>query len=42
MIDPAFRNINIVFVISFKNGDNDPRRDSFDKILHVTGINERF
>ena len=31
LIDPTFRNINRLFVISFKNGDNDPTRDSFDK-----------
>ena len=26
MIDPAFRNINDLFVLSFKNGNNDPTR----------------
>ena len=31
MIDPAFRNINRLFVLSFKNGENDPTRDSFEK-----------
>ena len=31
MIDPAFRKINRLFVISFKNGNDDPARDSFDK-----------
>ena len=31
MIDPTFRNINMLFVLSFKNGDNDPTRDSFDE-----------
>ena len=31
MIDPTFRNINRLFVLSFKNGDDDPRIDSFDK-----------
>ena len=31
MIDPTFRNINRLFVLSFKNGDNDPTRDSFDE-----------
>ena len=30
MIDPTFRNINR-FVLSFKNGDSDPERNSFDK-----------
>ena len=31
LIDSAFRNINRLFVLSFKNGDNDPTRYSFDK-----------
>ena len=31
MIDPTFRNINRFFVLSFKDGNNDPTRDSFDK-----------
>ena len=31
MIDRTFRNINRLFVLSFKNGNNDPTRDSFDK-----------
>ena len=31
MIDPTFANINGLFALSFKNGSNDPRRDSFDK-----------
>ena len=31
MTDPKFRNINRLFVLSFKNGDNDPTRGSFDK-----------
>ena len=30
MIDPAFRKINRLFFISFKNGNDDPARDSFD------------
>ena len=30
MIDATFRNINRLFVLSFKNGKNDPTRDSFD------------
>ena len=29
MIDPTFRNINRLFVLSFKNDDNDLTRDSF-------------
>ena len=31
LIDPTFRNINRLFVLSFKNGSNDPARDSFEK-----------
>ena len=31
MIDPTFRNINRLFVLSFKNGDSNPTRNSFDK-----------
>ena len=30
MIDPAVRNINRLFVISFKSNNDDPSRDSFD------------
>ena len=30
MIDPAFRHINRLFALSFKNGDDDPTRNSFD------------
>ena len=31
MIDPTFRTINRLFVLSFKNDDGDPKTDSFDK-----------
>ena len=31
MTDPTFTKINIVFVFSFKNGNNDPERNPFDK-----------
>ena len=31
LIDPTFRNINRLFVLSFKNGNNDPTRASFEK-----------
>ena len=31
MIDPAFKNINRLFVLLFKNDDNDPKRNSFIK-----------
>ena len=29
LIDPIFRNINRLFLISFKNGKDDPTRDCF-------------
>ena len=38
MIDPTFRNINILFALSFKNGDNYPARTPFDK--HYTPLVE--
>ena len=31
LIDPTLGNINRLFVISFKNSNDDPTRDSFDK-----------
>ena len=31
LIDPAFRNVNRLFVLSFKNGDDDFTRNSFDE-----------
>ena len=31
LIDPTFRNINRLFVLLLKNGNNDPTRYSFDK-----------
>ena len=31
MIDPKFKNIYRLFVLSFKNGDNDPKSRYFDK-----------
>ena len=31
LTDPTFRNINRLFVLSFKNDNNDPTRDSFNK-----------
>ena len=31
MTDPTFRNINRLFVLSFKNGNDDPTRDPFEK-----------
>ena len=31
LIDSTFRNINRLFALSFKNGNDDPERHSFDK-----------
>ena len=31
LTDPTFRNINRLFVVSFKNGDDDPKRNSCDE-----------
>ena len=31
MIDPTFRNIKRLYTQSFKDGDHDPARDSFDE-----------
>ena len=31
MIYPTFKTINRLLVFSFKNGNNDPTKDSFDK-----------
>ena len=31
MIDPSFRNINWLFVLSFKNRADDPKRNFFDE-----------
>ena len=31
LIDPTFRYINKLFVLSFKSGNDDPARNSFDK-----------
>ena len=31
LIDPTFRNIDRLFAFSFRNGNEDPTRDSFDK-----------
>ena len=37
MVDPAFKNINRLLVISFKNGDNDPVKNSFGKYYMQLG-----
>ena len=43
LIDRTFRNINRSFVLSFKNGDDDPARDSFDEcympLVEIKDIN---
>ena len=31
LIDPTFRNINTLFVLLFKNGDDDPTKNSFEE-----------
>ena len=31
LIDPTFRNINRLFVLSLKNGNDDPTRNYFDE-----------
>ena len=31
MVDSKFMNVNWLFVLSFKNGNSNPTRDSFDK-----------
>ena len=31
LIDPTFRSVNRLYVLSFKNGNDDPTRHSFDK-----------
>ena len=31
MINPTFRNVNRMLVLSFKNGNDDPTRHLFDK-----------
>ena len=46
MIDPTFRNVNRLFVLSCKNGDNDHKRNSFDKyqmsLLEIKDFNALF
>ena len=42
MIDVAFRNINKLFVLSFKNSDNDPIRNFLIYILDVIRRNQDF
>ena len=44
LINPISRNINRLFVLSFKNGNNDPMRDYFDKyympLVEINGFKE--
>ena len=42
MIDHMFRNINRLFVQSFKVGENDPTRNYFFKALHTLSIKQGF
>ena len=37
LIDLTFRNINRLFVLSFKNGNDDPTRNCFDKYYMPLG-----
>ena len=43
LIDSTFRNITTLFVLSFKNDNHDPSRDSFDKyympLIEIKGFN---
>ena len=32
MVDSTFRNVNRLFALSFKDGGNDPTRDSLDNL----------
>ena len=44
LIDPKLRNINRLFFLSFKNGNNDPMRDSFIShyipLVEIKDLNE--
>ena len=40
LTDPTFRNINRLFVLSFKNGDDDPTRDSFGDYMPLVEIKD--
>ena len=43
MIDPTFKNIDRLFVLSFENGNDNPTRDSFDRyymsLIEIKGFN---
>ena len=38
MIDPKFRNINRMFVLSFKKSDSDPTKDSYKYYMPLVEI----
>ena len=44
LIDPTLRNINRLSLLSFQNGDDDPKRDSFDEyfrpLVEIKDFNE--
>ena len=40
LIDPPFRSINKLFVLSFKNGNNDSTRNSFDEYVSLVEIKD--
>ena len=42
LIDPTFRNINRLFVLSLKNGNGDPTRNSFEKDFNALIDNKLF
>ena len=42
MIDPTFKNINRLFVLSFKNGNDDPAKNYFDEYYMSLVENKNF
>ena len=42
LVDPPFRNIKRLSVLSFKNGNNDPTKNFFHKTLHAISRNQKF
>ena len=42
MIDPTFKNINRLFVLSFKNGNDDPTKNYFDEYYMSLVENKNF
>ena len=39
MIDPTFRNINRLFALSFKSGENDPTRNCYISLAEIKDCN---